>query len=297
MSSPIDPLASTPAPVPSPVPANGQAASDDQIRLLAEQINNAGSLGFTPGTFTKAVVQGIDEGSSTVAPSISVYLSGDSTTLVSGVRFLSTYSPTVGDTVLLIKLGSELVALAQYARRDSGAAASNTEGGWIQASLSSGNGHGGNGNGNLMYRRVQDNGCWKMQWKGGISFGGSTSILAAPLDAIYCPAQKQSTHSARSVITQGGVSVGLDFLTNGNITIVAAQWTTSTTSSNTSHAAPGGLTGTISSHSHPTPGTSANGGHNHSVQVDDHWHNLNGHYHTANVPDWISFTGVEYFLG
>lgn len=308
MSSPIDPLAQGSAPVPSAVPANGQA-SEDQVRLLAEQIINAGKLPFEPGTYAKGVIQGIDEGSATVAPTVSLLLSGDTGTVIAGVRFLATYSPTVGDTVLIIKLGDELLAMAQYARRDSSATISSTEGGWIQATLSSGNGHNGNSNGNVMYRRVMDNGAWKMQWKGGLTFGGSTSILNAPLDAMYCPATKQSAHSPRSVVTQGGVSVGIDFLNNGTVVIVGAQWTTTQVSSASSAASPGGSTGEadgtttpLSSGVNNNPGGAGQHdhliGHTHpDIFVDSHTHNLNGHQHTANAPDWISFSGVEYFLG
>lgn len=306
MSTPTNPsVPSTPA-VPSPAIPLDQSA--DQLRQLASQLNQP-PYPFDPVNIRKATVTAVDSGDANTPPTCTVLFSGDTTSPVAGVRFAAIYGPQVGDTVIVLKQGSDFFMLTDFPATGS-QQANSTAGGWTQASLAGGHSHGGNSNGNLMYRRVMDNGCWKMQWKGAIAYGGSTTILGTALDDDHTPAQKVSLSTARDVNNGGATSVGVDFTTSGNIVIAGPTWSTNSTS--------------IGSHSH-TFGVSVSvstsggtGGHTHSSSLGDGigvstdsvstsgsgsgsgTTDLGGsssHSHTASNPTWIGFNGLEYFLG
>lgn len=340
MSTPSDPA--TPQAAPVPTPSVPLSTSDDQIRQLAAQLNQP-PYNFDPSTIRKAVITAVDPGDATTPPTATILFSGDTTAPVSGVRMAAGYGPQVDDTVIVLKQGSDFFLLTSIAKAGS-QTASSTVGGWTQVGLNSMHSHGGNSNGNVMFRRVMDNGCWKMQWKGAMAYGANTFVLAASLDPDYRPAAKVSMVTAREVSTGGGVSVGVDFNTDGTVTIVAPTWSTSSTGSHShSHSHPHTHTHSHThSHSHSASlsvsvsgsgsgsGTSGSGGadnHTHAVATGDSFtgtgtasgttgsdatsggsNNSSSdstsdattggtHSHTASNPTWISFNGLEYFLG
>ena len=64
----------------------------------------------------QATVQAINAPDNTA----SLYLSGDTTALVTGVHFLNNFQPTVGDTVFVLKQGSDVIGLGKVATATAG---------------------------------------------------------------------------------------------------------------------------------------------------------------------------------
>lgn len=141
-----------------------------------------------------------------------------------------------------------------------------------------------------MYRRVMDNGCWKVQWKGAINYGGSTSVLSAGLGGDFRPAAKVSMISSRTASSSN--VVGIDFDTDGTVSIVGPTVAPSEGSA-------GGIS--VGDHQHTytdyygasgefslSNATSANG----SFSTGGHQHGV-----TVAAPTWVGFNGIEYFLG
>jgi hypothetical protein len=196
--------------------AAAQAAADaaaltSQIRDLATTISQQSILAFDPATVIKGQVTAID--TTDVPPTLSVQVNGDTTTTITGVVYLDSYAPVVGDTCLIVKQDANLFALGQLAAQFSAS-------GWTLAPLGAGFTHGGNGNGSVRYRRVWDNGSWRMDWKGGAaSDGSSTAIIASGgIPAGYVPASLVSLNAARDA--QGAVfSVKIDFSTDGSVNL------------------------------------------------------------------------------
>lgn len=275
------------------------AAQDKFIRDLAAQIAAMTKLPFDPATIRKAEVTAVSD--SSTPPTVSLNISGDTTTLVSQVRTLNNFTPVVGQTVLLTKQGTEIFILGAIAATNPYSVNTGTDNGWIRLTQLAAGSHGGNSNGDIYYRRILDHGSWKMQWRGGWTVSGSTLVAAGGLDTDYRPSSKRSVLAARHIQT-GAVSVQFDFNTDGSVTLIGANTvpSLSTESTDTSSASPG--TNFID----PIDSTTAGGadGHTHGVvgdhahTVNSHWHNLNGHNHTVTVstPTWVSLNGVEYFL-
>lgn len=294
MSTPSDPT--VPSTTPVPTATAPMDASGDQIRQLATQLGQP-PYNFDPTTIRKATIQSIQPGNANTPPTGTILFSGDTTSPVAGVRLAAGYGPQVGDTVIVLKQGSDFFMLTDIASA-SNMTASSTVGGWTQVALAGSHTQNGNSNGNLMYRRVMDGGCWKMQWKGAIGYDGSTSnVLATALGTDFRPPTKVSLVAPRDVNNGGGVGIGLDFQTTGQISIVAANWVTSSDSH--SHGESGGTDSVDPGDSTTTDGSPA---HSHGV-VGSHSHGYSGgtdsdnHSHTAADPTWIGFHGLEYFLG
>lgn len=295
-----------------------------QIAQLAAQINKP-ALSFDPGQYRKGNVVGIDLGDGSTPPTITVLLSGDVTVPIVGVRLNADYSPQQGDMVMLAKQGAEMFALCAISAFGS-AVANSTAGGWTKATLKAGKAHNGNGNGDLMYRRILEHGSWKMQWQGGITFDGDTTVLAANLDPEFRPTVRRSVLGVRENASGGGTAVSIDFNTTGLVGVAGENWATSAQGGEaTSSASPGTSTtgGQATSTAapftdsvDPNDSTTTDSGHSHGVvgshfhTVASHWHNNGDHSHTVNShthtngshvhtavdPTWISFNGVEYFL-
>lgn len=316
MTSPIEPPVDPESP-PTPAEAPGPPPLDDEIRQLAAALTPPQEDALSG---RKAVIEAVTLGDATTAPTAQVNLGGIS---VTGIRLAASYTPTVGDTVLLLKQGNEF--FAAFKIQDVGTAvASSLGGGFIKPTLNSGHGHNGNSNGDLMYRRVLDNGAWKIQWQGGITLGASDTILSGgnALAAEYRPLSKRSLVISREVA--GAVAIFIDFNTDGTVAVVGAtegpSGTTGSSSPGTNSATPstnsagpfavdhshGGSTGVTdppdglaNAHSHSIPLTSFSVG-NHSHSMSSHSHTVNSHTHsipgTVERPDFVSFNGVEYFL-
>lgn len=78
------------------------------LRDLATQLGQD-PLSFDPSTIRKGVVTAVNTGGS--PPTLTVNLSGDTTTAIPDLRYLEPYVPAVDDTVLMIKQGTSLVVL------------------------------------------------------------------------------------------------------------------------------------------------------------------------------------------
>ncbi|WP_406527395.1 hypothetical protein [Streptomyces sp. I8-5] len=298
MTSPTEPAAA-PDDVLVPEQAPGPGVSEGDIRDLAAQLM-APPLSFDPSTIRKGVVAAVSAGDASNAPTISVTLSGDNSVVVDGVRLAADYSPNVGDTVILIKQGANLFAAFRIAEAGS-IVASSAVGGWQLADLGSGFGHNGNAQGSLMYRRVLEDGSWKMQWKGGVSISGS-QIAVCSVGSDYTPTGKRTLCAARE--QAGGSNViNVDFLSSGAVNLVGATSAPLSATLNDSAHSHGGGTGSVGSHYHqyvdagyavnPRNSYSA-GGHDHGIAESSHNHG--SHHHDVNPPGWVSFNGLEYFL-
>ncbi len=290
------------------------AAQEKEIRDLAAQITQMAKLGFDPMTIRKATIASVNDTSS--PPTVGINISGDNETLVSQVRTLNNYTPLMGQTVLLAKQGTEIFIFGAIAANNPASVNNETDNGWKRASLAAGS-HGGNGNGDIYYRRVLDHGAWKMQWRGGWNASGTTIVTG--LDPDYRPSSLRSLAAARN---SNGLSTTLkvDFGTDGSVTLAGSSLTANL---DINASAPGGYTSFVSSHSHgvsvstsgsggtggasagtahthgvsvSTSGsgsTSSNGGHDHSISVNSHFH---GGTVSTDSPTWVSLNGLEYFL-
>lgn len=283
MTTPVDPVALA--------EAVEKASVDAQLaefaKTLQKMAKDAAANGFV---VHKGEIAAVDDGAT--PPTCSVNISGDITTLVTGVRLMNNYSPQIGQTCLIGQQGPDIFLIgAISATSPAGKVASDN--GWIQATLTNGS-HGGNSNGNVYYRRVLDHGAWKMQWQGGWTTSGSATMIGTgdALDPDYRPTARRSLSTRRD--TAGSIVVGLDFDTNGTVTAIGGT------------TAPTGSTG--------SGGSFSIGGHNHAFNdyydingnqfanatFSDSGFSVGSHTHTVTNtvtgPTWISLNGLEYFL-
>lgn len=282
MTMPVQPnVDPSQPPVSSP---GAQYAVDDEIRQLAT------ALAPDPVTAMsghKGEVDSISLGDASTPPSVTVDIGG---VLVPGVAIAANYTPAVGDTVVLAKQGNSYVALFRIAAL--GSKSAEAEGGWIEATLHASHAH--NGGQTVMYRRINDHGSWKMQWKGVVDYGsGQSLLLASGLAAEYRPSVARQVTVARSV-TGGESTARLDIYTDGTLQF----WGLSRSNDMGYSDYAGGF-----DHSHgggtgfTDPADGLANSHNHSISntsVVDHRHYLG----TLSIdePPWVSLDGVEYFL-
>jgi hypothetical protein len=257
---------------------------DEEIRQLARAL---GVHEQTAMSARKATVDTVSLGDASTAPTVQVSLGG---VLIPGVRLAASYTPVVGDTVLLLKQGNEFFAAFKIAA--TGSKSDEDAGGWITASLDSS--HAVNGSQTVMYRRINDHGSWKMQWKGTIDYGsGDTNLLSAALATEYRPSVARQCVVARSV-TGGGPGVArIDFSTTGTAVFFGLSYSIDLGNSGS---------GGVSNHTHggstdfADPPDGLANSHAHGIPSSDlsHSHDLG----TADItePPWISLDGVEYFL-
>lgn len=270
--------------------------SDEEIKALAQMILKSGELGFDPTTIKKGVITAVNLAGS--PPTVSIEISGESSVSVSSVRILDTYSPLVGHTVLIAKQGPDIVILGHVADL-SAYSTSGGAGGWTKATLAGGS-HGGHSNGDVCFRRVLDNGSWKMQWRGGWNASGTTVISSLSSD--FRPSSRRSLSAARDATNR--LSVRVDFETDGSVVIVGGTTSTGTANINGDvlFANTSGSADFIDlSHNHLGDSGGVTGvtglGHSHGVLVGhDHGFSGGSHSHPVATPAWVSFNGLEYFL-
>lgn len=294
-----------------PPPASEDDKLLQELQELAKEIIKQTSLGYTPVTFIKGVVTAVDFDGT--PPTISLQVNGDTTTTLSDVRMVNNYSPEVGQTVLIAKMDADLLAIGQITSKNAFSVNSNA-GGWRRASISNGS-HGANGNGDIYYRRIQDHGSWKMQWRGGWGPGGSTALIEAAnaLPEEFRPSSSRSVLCARQFGT-GATAAHLNFLADGTVLLYGETTapyvsSASTTPADTGAASPGTASaspGTSSSApntdsvdpsdgtdtaepSTGTGGASAGTAHTHAIATahshgvgGSHYHSVNSHAHTVN---------------
>jgi hypothetical protein len=342
MATPTDPGESVPqepSTVPEEAAAQDQAADQqaaesaqlDAIRELATEIAKQAVLDFDPATIRKGTVTAIADTSA--PPTLSVQISGDTTTTIDGVRYIEAYTPAVNDVALIIKQGTDLVALGKIAASYSATA-------WTTVALGSGFSHNGNSNGNVRYRKVWDNGSPKMQWRGAAGRSSGTVAVSTPLASGFRPQSLVSVVVARAA-AGGANDVKLDFKTDGTIEMIGG--TTSPDAGTTGSTTPGDSTHNHGNHEHVIPnndhnhsgstnftsvGTNTttasvgtahihqvvNPNHEHVISTTSHshggttnvttpndsTHNHGSHNHsfdpTVDDPSWVSFQGIEYFI-
>ena|SRR5688500_16850884 len=265
--------------------ALNNATSDEEIRLLAQQLLKSGRLGFDPSTLLKGIVTAVDATGS--PPTVSIQISGDTTTTITGIRLMDNYTPRIGHTVLVDKLGPDIMVRGRIA--DSNATDAEAEGtGWTKATLAAGS-HDGNSNGDIRYRRILDHGSWKMQWQGGWNVSGA-SVMITALPAEYRPSSRRTIIIARNAFQLNDVKV--DFDTDGSVAIFGVTNTTA-------NATTGGdvfSSQTSSSVSHSHGGAVATASITHDDGFHDHGFSGGSHNHLTPHATWISLNGVEYFL-
>lgn len=233
------------------------AAQLQAIRELATEIAKQAVLDFDPATIRKGNVTAI--ATTAVPPTLSIQISGDTTTTIDGVCYMDSYAPEVGDVVEVLKQGTDLFALGEVAAQFS-------ESGWTVVPLAAGFTHNGNSGGDVLVRRVWDHGSWKVQMQGVAN--RSSGTLIATLDAKYRPSARRPLLCTRTAVGGSNV-VKMDVETNGQLLMVGG-----TTAPN------GGNTSSESGHSHGMEnndhdhggGVSSEGSHTHGIANNDHNH-------------------------
>jgi hypothetical protein len=279
---------------------DAQATTTDQtsdLRDLAVEIQKP-EFPFDPATFRKGVITSISPTAS--PPTVGVALSGDTTEIV-GVRFIDSYGPTVGQTVLIGKQGADIWVIGHIAESASS---------FTEPALSSGFTNADD----FACRRVDDHGVPKMQWKGRVNRSSGTVIVAAgALPVELRPSVERKVLAARGY-GGGDIGIHLVFATNGQVSIDGGSRTYAvdnntndeeTTASSvsdsgtTSYVDPEDWTTYTALTNHLDHAHGVVGGHSHSFSVGagSHTHHLvHNHTMTVDPPDWISFNNVEYFL-
>ena len=229
-----DPTTPVPSAIPEPVPA--EAPTDPEIRDLATQLATP-ALTFDPATMLKGIITAVDSsGGAGTTPTVSVQISGDTSVTIDGVRFLGSYSPQVNDNALIVKQGTDLFALGTIA-----VIPAPEDPGWTAPALSAGFTTNGNNNGNVEFRKVFDNGAWKMQWRGSVAHTGTNTAITTVI-AGFRPSVRRSITVARD--DGGGANVvKVDFNTDGTVTLVGSTTFGNVNGGATGAASPGGLTG------------------------------------------------------
>ncbi|WIF20515.1 minor tail protein [Rhodococcus phage Jflix2] len=306
-------MTGTPTPAPDTpqgqqTPAQLTAAA---IAAQAQQRNQVASLAdaLTPPSMTaalvsKATIVSVEWG---YPPTVTIQLGGDTSSNIPAVRFLDSFVPTAGDTVIVVKQGSELFVLGQM--MDNLSAGSN---GWRDVTLTTA----WNQNTTLqpaLARLIYDNGVRKVQLQGRVwrntGVGTSTTLFTLPTG--FAPATQRAFVVTRENLTGGANDVQLQINTSGTVTISGQQLqgpsaehgnlTTSYYDVNHFHEQSGGglFTGTVRYSTGGAPldgvlgGSAQDGG-----RSPNHRHTTNSasHSHTPSFPGWVSLDGVEFFL-
>lgn len=259
-----------------------QAAQHDNLRDLAAEINKPAPLSDSALSLRKGVVTAVNY---TGVPTVSLTLSGDTTTVVSGVRFWDSISPVVGQTVVVGKQGADLIVVGHVAEDAST---------WTKPTLNGSWSHNGNAQGDLMYRKVFDHGVWKMQWQGAVGTGSPGSdILTLPGGTTgFRPASKRKVLGPRDH-DSGLTAVIIVFETDGTVHLEGDNYTLAS-GSHTHGLGQSGAAGDTHDHSH-------NGAVSETSFSETHTHALGtsgsaGSNVTIPYPNWVSFNYIEYFL-
>lgn len=243
-------------------------------------------------------------------PTVTLQLGGDTSTSIPQVRYLDSYTPTAGDTVLIAKQGPEIIVIGKAHEFYQSQPAKN---GWLPLTPQTT----WNGSNNSLtpplWRRVFDHGDQKIQLQGRVWRNGSnTGTIIAALPVGYRPGIQRVLLAARENI--GGVNeVQININTDGTIELVGHMIagpmnqgvTTSYYNIDHFHVGPFGSLGGSSTDGTSTVrystggspligvigGSAQDGGRD-----PNHRHTTNPHNHVATFPGWISLDGMEFFL-
>ena len=265
----------------------------DPLRNLAQ------TLTMDPGqpvTMTKGVVQAYSIGGQ--PPTLTIQLSGDTTTNIAGVRFIDSYSPAVGDVVQVIKQGPMLMVLGQIA-----GGANHAANGWVEPLLAAN--WATHAFDPVMYRLILDNGSKKIQLRGRatITGGSPSNIWTMPTD--LRPLFNMAPVLVPRGFGGGSVAAQIDILSNGQINLVGG--TVGVTGVSSSGGSTTGSTDT--NHKHRSSDVYTDPPTTNTLRTDwtefivtgpiNHTHSTPNHTHTmtsVTYPDFVSFNGVEYFI-
>lgn len=252
---------------------------DDQLQVL-KGVVTAVSMATNPQTLT-------------------MNLSGDTTVAISSIRFLASYSPIVGDTVLVMKCGPELWAIGKF----------QTATGWtalpsLGATLSA------DATDPPQYRLVIDNGSRLIQLRGKINVtsGTPTTLWTFPAGDLRPSANmspvvigRNSTHATTVLLFPNA---------NGTMTIEGQTSTADFSPANTGSPSTNNTSyqdaGDGGSPSFPFSGgpntRTANGPDAHVHWVGGHAHNMANHTHgmshthAVSYPTYFALNGAQYHL-
>jgi hypothetical protein len=258
-------MVTTPSPS-APMPPQRNASSDASINALASQLASITTPDFPVPTLTTGVITANNIGAT--PPTASLTLSGDSTVVTA--QYNDSYTPVVGDTVLVAKQGTSIVLLCQL---NGTTVSGDAKNGWITIPTL---GSGFTGRGNVFYRLIVDAGDNKMQFQGEVDISGTpTAVCTMPVG--YRPA---TTRNVPIACGSGGAV--LAFNTDG--TVVFRPAVTDNQNTTHTHDVP-------STHSHNHSGAVATSSFLDTTSLGDsvsHFHN--------STPTWFSFDNVEFFL-
>lgn len=269
MSTPAN-LSPDPSSGPVPAPQPSGSPTEAEIRALASQLQAMAKTG-PPLTLDQGSVA--DTSPTDVPPTCSVTLAGSSTQ-IDGVRYLSSYTPVLGDTVVVLRQNGSPLVIGHTA--DIGTITAST-GGWVQATLSTGFTHNGDSQGNVEYRMLLDAGSFKMQWRGAAARSANTTVVAsASLLAPFRPAIKRKVAAARG-FGGGDTTCQVIFNIDGSVVLDGVTYTGPAFSLGNSDVR---LSGYLSQ----------------AGSDLGHAHGLGTATYSVAAPDWVSFNGIEYFL-
>jgi hypothetical protein len=303
MTTPSDPQTPGENPVPAtpdPTPEEAAAAQDaadaaaaaaaqaESVRALATEIQTQIVSDIDPCTLRKGVI--VSSESTANPPTVTITLS-DSDTQIPAVRYLDSYSPVAGDTVQVLKQASGILVIGQV--NDS--PPTPADNGWQTS-------------GGVSYRKVLDNGDFKIQLKGSFTVSGTTLFTLA---AGYAPSVTRTMVAGRN---GEDTSVLVQVSTGGVVTIVGGTQTLGTTDPGGNGANATGLntgmggnganatglnTGSGGNGANATGGNTGSGGNGanatglntggasagtaHVHSMNNHGHSINDHNHTLGA--------------
>lgn len=250
------------------------------IRNLASQIGKV-SAKQRASEVRKAVVVAVAYNNTTGNVTADLHLSGDTTVVVPSVNVVQGVSPNVGDVVNVLKQGPTMAVVSQIGTQ--------TDGGFITATLSTGFTHNGDSQGSLQYRIVNDNGATKMQWQGAVARSANITVIASTaLLAPYRPTVKRKLLAARG-FGGGDTSCQVIFNTDGSVVLEGATYTSPSFSLGTSATE-------NAQHDHGFFNAANGFSYTTNTENEQHGHDLGTATYSVTAPDWVSFHGLEYFL-
>lgn len=258
------------------------APASVQLAALAATLNSPApvSANVTKGVVTAISLTG-------TPPSLTATLNGDTTSPVAGIVFLDSYTPNVGDTVLIVKQANSVFALGQLNDAVNGTSVN----GWKTPSLNSGvTSHSG---APIQYRIVVDNGDNAVQFKGAMDLSGHPTALFT-LPAPYAPSAPRNFIVYRDDGGNACQWAAISVSTGGVVSLIQVYGETSTSSTTGGHTHGGG--------SYQTSGnTTNNSGHTHSYTagLGGQSDNQGNHGHTVplsgTAPTFLCFDDKSFF--
>lgn len=238
MTTPVNQPPSGQVPTPQP----GAAPTDADVNALASQIKamvdaaSAGSVQLSQALVAATAL-------TATPPTVSVTLSG-SAVQIDGVSFMEGYTPAVGDNVDVLKQGNAIVVIGHVA--DTGSATETTAG-WVATSITG-----------ISYRKVLDNGQFKVQFMGQGTATGATLFTL--------PTGFRPLVTKERTVTLANYGACNLVITSGGVCSLTANNTSTSTSSTHSHGIFRSLIGYLSQagsdlgHSHDGSGAADLGG-------------------------------------